>query len=208
MLDKFPAVKFDDAAEFTSLYFKRLYEASQTIQPGAMRAAADLLGDTVRAGNWVYACGNGGSAAICNHLHCDFAKGIRTSTNLRPRIHSLSAHLEMITAIGNDFSYDDIYAFQLSGIGQPGDLLITISSSGNSENIVRPLQWARDNGLRTIALTGFDGGRSARLANVNIHVAADNYGIVEDTHQSVMHILAQYLRQEAMPADSISCVRF
>lgn len=208
MSGKFPAVLIPDASDYTAQYFKRLYEASETIRPDAMRAAADLLRSTIEAGRWVYACGNGGSAAICNHLHCDFGKGIRTGTNLRPRIHSLSAHLEMITAIGNDFSYDDIYSYQLSGIGEPGDLLITVSSSGNSENIVRPLQWARDNGLRTIALTGFDGGRSAPLADVNIHVAADNYGIVEDVHQSVMHILAQFVRQSVMPAGDIATLKF
>ena len=85
----------------------------------------------------------------------------------------------------------------------PGDVLITISSSGNSENIVRAIEWARSNGVGSIAMTGFAGGRSKSLADVNLHVAAENYGVVEDIHQSMMHCLAQYLRQSAMPAELV-----
>jgi phosphoheptose isomerase len=86
----------------------------------------------------------------------------------------------------------------------PGDVLITISSSGNSENIVRAIDWARGNGVGSISMTGFAGGRSKTLADVNLHVAAENYGVVEDIHQSMMHCLAQYLRQSAMPAELVA----
>lgn len=191
-----------------SQYFARLQAAHDTIDMGAIRAAADLLLATVKSGHWIFSCGNGGSAAISNHLHCDFSKGIRTSTALLPRVHTLSAHLELITAVSNDIAFDDIFIYQLSGIAQPRDLLIAVSSSGDSENIIRPLRWAKEHGVGTIALTGFDGGRAAPLADVNVHVAARNYGIVEDTHQSIMHILAQYLRQSAMAAEDISKVKF
>ena len=86
----------------------------------------------------------------------------------------------------------------------PGDVLITISSSGNSENIVRAIDWARANGVGSIAMTGFTGGRSAVRADVSLHVAAENYGVVEDVHQSMMHCLAQYLRQSAMPPELVA----
>jgi len=112
---------------------------------------------------------------------------------------SLASHLELITAIANDISYDEIFAYQLKTLASVGDVLVTISSSGNSENIVRAIDWAKANGVGTIAMTGFAGGRSARLADVNLHVAAENYGIAEDVHQSLMHCLAQYLRQREMP---------
>jgi phosphoheptose isomerase len=118
---------------------------------------------------------------------------------LTPRIVSLSTTVEMITAIGNDLSYDEVFVYQLRSLARPGDALITISSSGNSENIVRAALWARDNGIPVIAMTGFSGGRSATIADVNLHVKADNYGVIEDTHQSLMHILAQYARQAHMP---------
>ena len=87
-------------------------------------------------------------------------------------------------------------------------MLITISSSGNSENIVRALAWARDNDLVTIALSGFSGGRSAQTADINLHVAAENYGIVEDAHQSLMHIMAQYVRMSEIPDDRVMAMSF
>ena len=90
-------------------------------------------------------------------------------------------------------------SYQLSTLATQGDALITISSSGNSENIVRAATWAKANGLPVISMTGFDGGRSAGIADVNLHVKQDNYGVVEDVHQSLMHILAQYVRQTEMP---------
>ncbi|MGA3309651.1 MAG: SIS domain-containing protein [Xanthobacteraceae bacterium] len=89
-------------------------------------------------------------------------------------------------------------------MARPGDVLMTISASGNSENIVRAVNWAKNNGVPTIALVGFSGGRSATMADVSIHVAAENYGTVEDVHQSMMHLFAQYLRQSRMSAEQIA----
>ncbi|MCI3951911.1 MAG: gmhA, partial [Burkholderiales bacterium] len=85
-----------------------------------------------------------------------------------------------------------------------GDALITISASGNSENIVRAASWAKQNGILVISMTGFSGGRSAIIADVNLHVAADNYGIIEDVHQSLMHLLAQYIRHANMSQEYIT----
>jgi len=110
----------------------------------------------------------------------------------------------LITAIANDFAYDEVFSYQLKTMAAPGDVLITISSSGNSENIVRAIDWARVNGVGSISMTGFAGGRSKSLADINLHVAAENYGVVEDIHQSMMHSLAQYLRQSAMPAELVA----
>jgi phosphoheptose isomerase len=152
----------------------------------------------------VFACGNGGSAAIANHLQCDHVKGVRTTTDLVPRVVSLSANIELITAIANDMTYDDVFTYQLQSQSGPGDVLIAVSSSGRSANIVRALTWARDHDLRTIALTGFDGGGAKAVAEVTIHVDGTNYGIVEDLHQAIMHGLAQYIRQSRMTADAIS----
>jgi phosphoheptose isomerase len=167
-----------------------------------------LITETIKADGWVYACGNGGSAAIANHLHCDFTKGVATDTPYRPRIISLSANIETITAIGNDISYADIFAYQLKQAGRAGDLLVTVSSSGDSENIVRAIETAKGQGMRTVALTGFSGGRSRAMADVSIHAPAGNYGVVEDLHQSIMHVLAQFIRQAAMPADRFAQVKF
>lgn len=190
----FPDRLFDGAGDYAAAYFEHYRLAAASVDPAALRRAGDLVGDVIAKGKTIYACGNGGSAAIANHLACDCLKGIRTGTDIKPRVHSLSTTVELITAIANDLSYDKVFSFQLSSLGQPGDLLIAISSSGQSPNIVEALTWAKENGLKTIAMTGFAGGASAQIADVSLHVSAENYGVVEDVHQSLMHLLAQYVR--------------
>jgi D-sedoheptulose 7-phosphate isomerase len=194
----FPDRRYDDASSYADAYFDRVTAAAATIDRAAVRAAAAILARVYGRGGRAYSCGNGGSAAIANHLVCDHCKLVRTDTALTPRIHSLSTTVEMITAIANDISYDEVFVYQLRSLGEAGDVLITISSSGDSENVVRAARWAKENGLEVIAMTGFGGGRSAKIADVNLHVAADNYGVIEDVHQSLMHILAQHLRQAHM----------
>ena len=169
----------------------------------AVDRAAEILLEAHTRGGRVYSCGNGGSAAIANHLQCDHMKNVRISTDLVARVVSLSANVEVMTAIANDFGYEHVFVNQLQWHAQPGDVLMAISSSGRSANIVRALSWARDHGVRTIALTGFDGGEARRLADVSIHVDTANYGIIEDLHQVIMHALAQYIRQSRMTADVI-----
>jgi len=162
--------------------------------PDAIAAAGDLLLSTIDAGKRIYSCGNGGSAAIANHLVCDCLKGIRTNTAIKPKVYSLSTTVETITAIVNDIGSEEMFSFQLSSLGEGGDLLIAISSSGASPNIIKALQLARTMGMKTIAMTGFAGGEAVKIADVSLHVDCENYGIVEDLHQSLMHILAQYCR--------------
>ena len=116
--------------------------------------------------------------------------------------------MELLTAIANDLGYEHVFAYQLQSQAEPGDVLIAVSSSGRSPNIVHALTWARDHGLRTIAITGFDGGEARTLAEVAIHVECTNYGVVEDLHQAVMHALAQYIRHSRMSPDQISATVF
>lgn len=201
---KFPAVQYKTATQYFEAYRDEIIRSWSTIDPAAVTAAVKILQNCIERDGIIYACGNGGSAAIANHLLCDFQKGIQTDTSAKPRVVSLSSHLELITAIGNDIGYEDIFVYQLRTMARPGDIIITISSSGNSENIVRAVNWAKSNGVPTIALVGFSGGRSGAMADVTIHVAAENYGTVEDVHQSVMHLFAQYLRQSRMTAEQIA----
>jgi D-sedoheptulose 7-phosphate isomerase len=197
----FPDRVYPGAGSYIIGYREEMARAWATVDPAAFERAAKLLDAAIRARRIIYACGNGGSAAISGHLLCDFLKGIQTDTPLLPRVVSLASHLELITAIANDIGYSDVFVYQLRTMAKPGDVLMTISSSGNSENIVRAAEWAKANDVRTIAMTGFSGGRSAQLADVTLHVDAANYGIVEDIHQSMMHALAQYLRHSAMAPD-------
>ncbi len=204
----FPDQKYPAIDAFSDDYFAAYGKSAGSVDRQRLAQAAALLGQAYVRGANVYTCGNGGSAAICNHLVCDHQKGIQTDTDVLPRVHSLSANIEIITAIANDISYDDIFVFQLRSMAQAGDVLITVSSSGESENVVRAVQWARDNDVDVIAMTGFAGGRSAQLATLNLHVDGDNYGVVEDVHQSLMHILAQYLRLQQMSEDLIRDRKF
>lgn len=194
----FPDKAYPSAGAYLAAYRDETARAWASVDLAAIDRAAALIETAIRSGRVIYACGNGGSAAISGHLLCDFLKGIQTDTALCPKVVSLASHLELITAIANDIDYAEVFAYQLRTYAEPGDLLITISASGNSENIVRAIAWARDHKVKSIAMTGFSGGRSAALADVGLHVAAENYGVVEDIHQSMMHCFAQYLRQHSM----------
>ena len=207
-MSRFPDHRTDNVGAFAADYFDELHRATATVATDAVQRAADLIAACVGRDDEVFAAGNGGSAAIANHLVCDYGKGMRADTDWRPRVRSLAANPEMMTAIGNDIGYAEIFAHQLESFARPGDLLITVSSSGESENIVRALHWARDNRVGSIGLTGFSGGRAAQICDVNIHVDSDNYGVVEDVHQSVMHLLGQFLRQSRMPDELVGQRRF
>ncbi len=204
----FPDKKSANISDFASTYFEQIHAAQASVNPNMLTAAFELLDEAYKQGATIYVCGNGGSAAISNHLACDHSKCGQTDTILRPKVVSLSTNIEMITAIANDISYNDVFIYQLRTLAEPRDILITISCSGDSENIVRAIKWANDEELRVISFTGFDGGRSAKLADINLQVHADNYGIVEDVHQGLMHILAQYLRLCHMDSSIISDRKF
>ena len=204
----FPDEKFRSVADYAAAYFAACAKAHRSVDRKKLAAALKLLDAAYAKGATVYACGNGGSAAISNHLVCDHSKGGQTDTDLRPKVVSLSTNIELITAIANDISYDDTFVYQLRTLAEKGDVLITISASGDSENVVRAAAWAKKNGLKVIAFTGFAGGRTAKLAHVNLHVKGDNYGVVEDAHQSLMHILAQYVRLSRMPESVIKKRKF
>ena len=204
----FPDQNFDNIAAFSQAYFNQMKRAAASIDGAKLQEAAQMLDAAFNQRTSVYVCGNGGSAAISNHFICDHLKGVQMDTTVLPRVISLVSNMETVTAVANDISYDDVFVFQLATLAEPGDVLVTVSSSGDSENVVRAVQWAKDNGCKTISMTGFDGGRTAALADVNLHVESDNYGIIEDIHQSLMHIIAQFLRMQCMDADLVPKRRF
>jgi D-sedoheptulose 7-phosphate isomerase/D-glycero-D-manno-heptose 1,7-bisphosphate phosphatase len=201
---KFPIAPYTSAASYFDGYGAEAARAASSVELAALDRAAAILVEAYTRGARVFSCGNGGSAAIANHLQCDHVKGVRVATDLTPHVMSLSTNVELLTAIANDIGYEDVFAYQLQSQSEPGDVLIAISSSGRSPNIVRALTWAGSHGLHTIALTGFTGGDARTAAEVAIHVDTANYGIVEDLHQGIMHALAQYIRQSRMPADAIT----
>ena len=201
---KFPAAPYANAASYFDAYAEEISRAAKTIEPAALDRAAAILLEAYTRGARIFSCGNGGSASIANHMQCDHVKGVRTATDLSPHVQSLSTNVELLTAIANDMGYENVFLYQLQSHSGPGDVLVAVSSSGRSANIVRALAWARENGLHTISVTGFDGGAAKSEAEINIHVDCANYGVIEDLHQAIMHALAQYIRQSRMSADAIS----
>jgi len=155
-------------------------------------AIAEIESVRVRQGR-VWVAGNGGSAAIADHLLCDWVKGTFKSSQMPVHVHSLTSDVALLTACANDFGYEVGFSRQIEMRAKPGDVLICISSSGNSANILAAMRQARAMGLKTIAFTGFNGGEASRLADISLHVAAHNYGVVEDCHEALMHNIAQYV---------------
>jgi D-sedoheptulose 7-phosphate isomerase len=194
----FPNEKYQDMGSFADAYFEQISTASASVDRDKLVQAADVIEKTYRQDKTLFVCGNGGSAAISGTFVCDHSKLVQTDTNLTARVVSLA----------DNMSFDDIFLYQLQTLANFGDVLLTISASGDSENVVKAASWARQNKMKVIALTGFEGGRMANLATVHLHVQADNYGIIEDTHQSLMHMLAQFIRLKQMSAGLIANRKF
>jgi len=141
---------------------------------------------------------HGGSAAISEHFVCDFLKGSSTGTDISPVIYSLSSNVPTLTAVANDIDYESVFSFPLERYGEKGDILICVSSSGNSPNIVKAIKTAKTLGMISVSFVGFSGGKARDESDYSIHIPNENYGVVEDTHHSLMHILAQYVRIKSL----------
>lgn len=186
------------AREYTQSLHKYIYDLDLQDIYDAIRSCA--IHNTP-----ILVFGNGGSAAIAEHLSCDFTKGIAHDSPVRhPTVESLVSNQSLITAIANDYGYENIFEKQIDWSKHDHALAFAISSSGNSENIVRGLKRATVKQFPTVALVGFDGGYVLRnkLANIIVHVKSYDYGIVEDSHQIIMHCVAQQLRLELSSAVS------
>jgi phosphoheptose isomerase len=184
------------ASNYLIHYQVELARALATVDHNALNLAYDLILNHMRWEAPIYSIGNGGSAAIAEHMACDHSKGVAFDTTLSPHVQSLLS-TPMITAIANDLGYEKIFSFQIETLTHDECLIVAISSSGNSPNIVNALETANRRNMSTIAFVGFDGGEVVKrnLADIIIHVKSNNYGIVEDTHQMLMHVLAQTIRK-------------
>jgi D-sedoheptulose 7-phosphate isomerase/D-glycero-D-manno-heptose 1,7-bisphosphate phosphatase len=200
----FPVRRYHHAGRFAADYAGELARAMVTVDPARFEAAARILDGAYQRDATVFSCGNGGSASIANHFQCDHVKGVRIGTGLLTRVQSLSTNVEILSAIANDNGYENVFEFQLQSNARRGDVLVAVSSSGRSPNIVRALEWCAENDVETVALTGFTGGPARELATVSIHVDSSNYGVIEDAHQACMHLLAQYVRQSRMSDHDVS----
>jgi D-sedoheptulose 7-phosphate isomerase len=183
-------------SDFASTYLAQVRSLLDRLDTGQLERALAMLDDAWRDGRQMFVMGNGGSAATASHVACDLARAGRPRDGAaRPglRVLSLTDNLARVSAIANDHGYDRIFVDQLDGAVAPGDLVVGISASGNSANVVRAFELAAKRGARTLALVGFDGGRLMAIADCAIHVQSREYGPVEDIHLVLNHLFAGYL---------------
>ena len=179
--------------EFTSEYTSRINEAFDNIEEDSLEAIFQALESAIRSENTVFTCGNGGSASIAEHLVCDFIKGTSTDSQIDPKVIPLLT-TPVITAIGNDIGYENVFSYQVKKYASKGDVLLCVSSSGNSPNILKAIEVAKEKSVLTLSFVGFDGGKAKEISDFSLHINSSNYGVVEDAHHILMHIFAQYLR--------------
>jgi D-sedoheptulose 7-phosphate isomerase len=175
-------------------YWREMACVTRGMPFDAIARAADLLLDCQRRGGTVFAVGNGGSASTASHFACDLAKNTRVEGLPFFRVVPLTDNMALMTAWANDTSYKQVYAEQLKALLRPGDVLVVISASGNSPNVLRAAETARKAGACIVALTGRSGGRLAPMATVAVRVPADPIEQVEDAHVIVAHSLCVAIR--------------
>lgn len=170
-------------------YLERQKKTLDSIPIDAVSKVIDLLRVALQEDRQVFIIGNGGSAANASHFVTDLGKGASDAIGKRFRCLSLTDNVPWMTAIGNDYSYDDVFVRPLQNYGRSGDVLIAVSVSGNSPNLVRALDWATTQGLQTVALVGAKRGRMAEIARQVVVVEDTHYGRVEDAQMGILHML-------------------
>lgn len=176
-------------------YKQRLISLYDSIDINTLEKVIYILIECFKNGKTLYIAGNGGSAATSSHMQCDFGFFVRHFTNFRPKVLSLTDCTPMLTAIGNDNSYDYVFIEQLRGSFEKGDVLLTISVSGNSKNVIRATEYANERGGTTICFVGFDGGILKDISHLAIHTpnSKGDYGPIEDLHMILDHLIVSYL---------------
>ena len=159
-----------------------------------LEPAVQLIRKTYRADRQIFTIGNGGSAAVAVHFAADFGKNIAQPGEKHPRMMTLCANSSALTALGNDCGYDETFSGQLRNFLNPGDLLIAVSSSGNSPNIVKGVEYAQANGGKVVGMSGFNGGRLKELADISLHVPVNVYEVVEDMHSVFCHAIIHAMK--------------
>ena len=189
----------EDPVAFAHAYLDYLNQVLGKIDRKEIGQFVNTLLDARKRGATVFFIGNGGSAATSSHFANDLAVG--TNSYKQPfRVISLTDNQAILTAIGNDFGYQDVFVRQLMILSSTGDVLVGISASGNSQNLLEAFQYAKKNGIKTVAITAFDGGKLRPLADEGIHVptAPKEYGPAEDAHMVLDHLIGAYLMRRVL----------
>lgn len=182
-------------SDFAAWYRDRELAAWLSLDLKAVAKAASMLEDVERKGGRVYLLGNGGSAATASHMAVDFCKTASRPGKKGLKAVALTDNAAFLTAAGNDLGYDQVFSRQLESLLERGDLVVLISGSGNSANLLEAAKLAKKRGAKTLGLVGFSGGKLKKLCTASVHVKSEQYGVVEDLHMAVGSILAFYLNQ-------------
>ena len=177
-------------------YFERLKNTLDLLNTDTVQQIVDAILNCRELGGTMYIFGNGGSAANSSHIAGDFLKGISYGMEKRFKVLCLNDNMAGTTAITNDLSYDEVFIEQLKTFMIPGDVVIGISGSGNSENVVRAIKWAREKGGKTIAMVGFKGGKLKDLAEIVMQVPVNDMEITEDVHTMIFHAVKQEINRQ------------
>lgn len=175
-------------------YIERLQQAITGLPRDEVATLGESLFRAYRNQKQVFTVGNGGSASTASHMAADLAKNTIGPNMPRFRISSLNENASIMTALANDLGYEHVFSEQLVNVIGPGDILIVVSASGNSPNVLRAIDYAQSRSAEVVGLLGFDGGRAAQLADIAVVVPSQHYGVVEDVHLVINHMLVEYFR--------------
>jgi D-sedoheptulose 7-phosphate isomerase len=184
---------------FPSLYKADVLKAIDTIELEKVGQAIEILKRARDEDRRIFVCGNGGSASTASHFVCDMVKGASFHRDKRFRIMALTDSLPTITAYANDVTYDCVFVEQLKNFAEPGDVVMAISGSGNSPNVLQAVEYANSIGCHTIALSGRNGGKLGPMAQLNLQASNPHMGRIEDVHMIVMHMICYYFMDAEKP---------
>jgi D-sedoheptulose 7-phosphate isomerase len=173
-------------------YKAKLLRVLDGVDVPRVEDAIEVLARARAEDRQIFVCGNGGSAATANHFACDMVKGASYGRRQRFRIMALSEQITTLTAYANDVGYEHVFAEQLKNFARPGDVLMALSGSGNSSNVIHAVEYANSAGCYTIGLSGRDGGKLAPLVNLSIHVDEPHMGRIEDAHMVICHMICYH----------------
>jgi D-sedoheptulose 7-phosphate isomerase len=176
--------------DWISHYIAQQKAALDSIPGEAVALLVERLRKAWLEDRQIFVFGNGGSAANASHFVTDLGKGASDKLKRRFRVMSINDNTPWLTALGNDYSFDQVFSKQLSNFARPGDIVIAMSVSGNSPNLIKAFEWAKGHNLQTVAMVGGKRGRLADIADQTIVIASEHYGRVEDAHMTICHLLA------------------
>mgnify|MGYP001585263596 CR=1 FL=1 len=178
---------------FFDSYSKELSNTFKNIDHDQLEKISNIIEEKYQNKKNIFICGNGGSASISNHWECDHREGVKRSNKFKPKAISLVSNTDIITAIANDNGFEKIFSNSFENLHEKNDLLVCFSVSGNSKNIIHVMKLAKKRKIKILFFGGFNGGLAKKYADYKIIFKSNNFGIVEDCFQMIMHILAQYI---------------